>query len=63
MNQHEKCAFDRESVCIALIERHCTNCPFRKTKDELERGRAEAREKVLRSRHALYYIKKYGLGK
>lgn len=35
----EECVFDRGDECIALNEKQCENCSFRKTKVELIKGR------------------------
>ena len=38
----DKCAFERGNTCVALNRKECENCAFRKTKEELQRGRQKA---------------------
>lgn len=37
------CTFDKGDKCVALTERDCEGCPFRKTKEELIKGRRKAK--------------------
>lgn len=58
MNNDIQCVFDRGGFCAALTSKECENCRFRKTKEELERGRKNAIEKVRRlPRQRFLYIK------
>lgn len=41
-----KCAFDVEKRCSALKEKCCEGCHFRKTNEELIKGREKAKERV-----------------
>ena len=36
------CVFENETECNALKEKQCTDCPFRKTEEELLAGRKKA---------------------
>lgn len=40
------CAFSKNGECIALNEMQCNNCVFRKTNEELLRGRQKALTRV-----------------
>ena len=40
------CAFENGTECNALNEKQCVGCPFRKTHEELEAGRAKARNRL-----------------
>ena len=41
---NKECAFDRGRKCVALTEKYCDFCRFRKTAEELEAGRQRAAE-------------------
>lgn len=45
---NKECAFDRGRKCVALTEKYCDFCRFRKTAEELEAGRQRAAELVSR---------------
>lgn len=62
MIKRENCAFYREYFCMALTEKNCANCPFYKTKEQLEQSRAKAQERICKRPDALYFIRKYDLG-
>ena len=38
----DSCAFENGNECNALTEKHCIGCKFRKTEEELLRGRLKA---------------------
>ena len=40
----DRCAFDCDDRCSALTEKRCSKCGFKKTKAQLEEGRAKARK-------------------
>lgn len=42
----KNCAFDNRTNCIALTEKQCKGCPFRKTSKELSKGRKKAMERI-----------------
>ena len=42
-----KCAFEWGSKCSALKEKQCEKCSFRKTAEQLEKGRKKARIRIL----------------
>lgn len=56
-----KCAFDLDGKCIALNEKDCVGCNFRKTKQELDEGRekADARIRALEPPLRHYLMRKY----
>ena len=41
-----KCAFDKGDKCTALLTQDCENCSFRKTKEELLKGRQKAKARI-----------------
>ena len=41
-----KCAFDRTTLCTALVEKKCHGCSFRKTREELDEGRERAAYRI-----------------
>lgn len=58
----EKCAFDADKrVCSALNVKKCEGCRFRKTEEELIRGkeRAAARIKTLSKEYQAHIKSKY----
>ena len=58
MMNDNRCVFDRGGFCAALTSRECANCRFKKTKEELERGRRKAIVRVLGlPRQRFQYIK------
>ena len=56
-----KCAFDRTVYCIALNEKQCRGCAFRKTHEELDAGREKADDRIasLPDEQQEYIRKKY----
>lgn len=40
------CAFNNGNKCIALNEKQCVGCPFRKTQEELDEGRQKALKRI-----------------
>lgn len=47
MGKAYECAFRvNERRCSALIKKVCFHCPFQKTKEELEEGRAKAEARI-----------------
>lgn len=42
----KNCAFDNGTNCIALNEKQCELCQFRKTTDELLAGRQKAEKRI-----------------
>lgn len=42
----EKCVFDKGRKCEVLSPKKCEKCSFRKTAEELEAGREQARERL-----------------
>ena len=41
-----KCAFDRGDECSALTVKECDMCSFCKSREELERGRVKASNRI-----------------
>jgi hypothetical protein len=56
-----KCVFENENECIALKEKRCAFCAFRKTKEELIEGRRKATERIasLPEEQKKHIIRKY----
>lgn len=47
MGKAYDCAFRlNEKKCSVLTKKACFRCPFQKTKEELEEGRAKAEERI-----------------
>lgn len=61
-----RCVFDHGIKCVALTEKRCEDCRFRKTKKEAEAGRKKAKKRInsLPEEHQKYIREKYyGKGK
>ena len=41
-----ECVFDNIRNCVALTEKRCHNCSFRKTKHQVSECRAKARARI-----------------
>ena len=41
------CVFDRDGTCVALNEKQCVACSFRKTEQELNEGRQKATDRLI----------------
>lgn len=57
----EKCAFDRDFDCSALVHKQCEGCPFYKTVEQLEQGRKASIARLVTLDNLEYYIYKYNL--
>lgn len=60
------CVFEHGIKCVALTEKRCEGCSFRKTKEEAEEGRKRARRRISslsREQQIYIYDKYYGKGK
>lgn len=57
----KECVFERGDECIALNEKHCENCSFRKTKEELIKGRQKffARLNILPRVQRMHILETY----
>jgi hypothetical protein len=40
------CAFDADTECVALAEKKCAGCTFRKTSEQLKEGRQKAEKRI-----------------
>lgn len=60
-----ECVFDFGRRCVALTEKCCEGCRFRKTKEELDEGRKRAKNLInaLPEERQNYIRDKYYLGK
>lgn len=45
---NNKCAFDKDILCSALLEKSCALCPFYKTEEKLIEGRRKAITRINR---------------
>lgn len=41
-----KCVFDHGIKCVALTEKRCEGCRFKKTQKEVEAGRKKAKRRI-----------------
>lgn len=57
----EKCVFSRNGRCLCLTRKHCVECSFKKTREQLDDGRAKALEHIrtLPEEHQLSIYDKY----
>lgn len=54
----ERCAFDLDEKCSALLVKDCKGCTFYKTKEQLKAGREKATERLMTmDRNFLDYVK------
>lgn len=56
-----ECVFDNGTNCVALNEKKCDGCKFRKTEEELAAGRKRAMDRInnLPHEHYDYIHEKY----
>ena len=56
-----KCAFDNGCKCMALEEKQCLGCSFRKSQEELVSGRQKAAKRVvnLPDKIRVHILRKY----
>ena len=55
------CVFDNVLDCRALREKKCAGCPFRKTKEELNKGREKSLDRIaiLPQKQRTHILRKY----
>ena len=61
-----KCVFENGSKCVALTEKHCEGCSFRKTKKEVKESREKTRKRISslpEEQQRYIHEKYYGKGK
>lgn len=53
----EECVFAKGDECVALTLKQCTRCAFRKTNEELVKGRQKAAKRISNlPQSSFYYI-------
>lgn len=57
----DNCAFDRDGFCVALKEKQCDGCKFRKTEQEVYDSRMKAAHRLdsLPKRLKIHIARKY----